>query len=235
MSAGWRWQIPLQTRTGNGYVYSSKHISDEDALSELNLALKGQEKITKSRVIKFETGSLKTPWYKNTIALGLAGSFFEPLESTSIHMTHKYTLELKNALIYGTNMKEEAQNFNATFNKDALNIRDFLIAHYCTTQRSDTKFWRDMQSLTIPDTLQSYLTEFKNTGKITLPTGSLFPYQSWLQVLIGQEYIKDFTCFSKNKKDLNTEEATNYFTKIKNCINKEIENLPTLSNVLNLK
>ena len=232
MNAGWRWQIPLQTRTGNGYVYSSKHISDEEALNELSQALTDHEKINEYRVIKFQTGSLKTPWFKNSIALGLSGSFFEPLESTSIHMTHKYALELKNAFIYGTNMAEEATNFNAAFHKDSLSIRDFLIAHYCTTQRDDTSFWRDMQLLSRPQSLQSYLNEFEKTGEITLPQGSLFPYQSWLQILIGQQYLNKEITFTQNRPNQTDEEMKIFFTDIANSIQTEINSLPTHSDFI---
>jgi tryptophan halogenase len=226
MSSGWRWQIPLKNRVGNGYVYSSKHISDEDALIEFNDALGKDDRITPVRVIKFATGSLTTPWFKNSIALGLSGSFFEPLESTSIHMTHKYALEFKNALIYGTNMADEAKNFNALFNNDALSIRDFLIAHYCTTKRSDTLFWRDMQNLTIPESLQNHLSEFTRTGHITLPKGSLFPYQSWLQILTGQQYINDDIQLDLLEHNLPSEQAKAFFTNIKSTINTQVSQLP---------
>lgn len=226
MNSGWRWQIPLQTRTGNGYVYSSKHISDEDALNELRQTLIDHEKITEYRTIKFQTGSLKTPWFKNSIALGLSGSFFEPLESTSIHMTHKYALELKNAFIYGTNMAEEATNFNATFQNDSISIRDFLIAHYCTTKRNDTSFWRDMQQLSIPSSLQAHLNEFQKTGEISLPKGALFPYQSWLQILTGQQYLINAPVSIKNEYNLSLEQAKLFFSNIDKVINEDVSQLP---------
>jgi tryptophan halogenase len=192
MSAGWRWQIPLQNRTGNGYVFCDEFISEQDAMDEFMQALKGQEKLTEPRVIKFKTGYLEKPWFKNSVAIGLSSGFFEPLESTSIHLVHKFAVHFKNALLHGTNIGQEADLFNTSFNKTASEIRDFLVAHYHINQRNDTPFWRHCAQMKIPDTLRGYLDEFSRTGKITLPEESLFTYESYLQLLVGQQYLTSY-------------------------------------------
>jgi tryptophan halogenase len=227
MNAGWRWKIPLQNRHGNGYVYSSKYLSDDEATIEFSNSLENEELITQPRTIKFTTGMVKTPWYKNCIALGLSSSFFEPLESTSIHLTHKFAIVLKNALKYGEDMQQEANTFNNQFRRDALSIRDFLIAHYCTTQRDDTEFWRNRRQMEIPVSLRGYLNEFKATGFITLPPESLFPYESWLQVLIGQSYFPENITLPRVMHDAEWKEINLFMESLHDGIANEVSKLPS--------
>ncbi|WP_017446765.1 tryptophan halogenase family protein [Gayadomonas joobiniege] len=192
MSAGWRWQIPLQNRTGNGYVFSSQFITQKHAEKELQAALKlSDQNAQKMRLIQFKTGYLKKPWQANSIAIGLSAGFAEPLESTSIHLIYKYAIELKNAFIYGRDMQQEADDFNLKFEQDMLDIRDFLIAHYKINQYKNNDFWSSRQNMAIPDRLGQKLNSFKQSGQIDLPTGTLFSYYSWFQVLLGQGILDD--------------------------------------------
>ncbi len=226
MNAGWRWKIPLQSRHGNGYVYSSKYLSDEQARIEFINSLQGEELITQPRTIKFNTGIVKTPWYKNCVALGLSSSFFEPLESTSIHLSHKYALVLMNSLKSGNDIQHETKIFNQRFRHDALTIRDFLIAHYCTTKRRDSSFWSDCAKMDIPTSLKAYLKEFKNTGYINLPSDSLFPYESWLQVLAGQHYYPTNVDLPREMTTSEWQDIKLFMDSLNDGINHEVGKLP---------
>ncbi|AWB67969.1 tryptophan 7-halogenase [Saccharobesus litoralis] len=226
-SSGWRWQIPLRQRNGNGYVYSSQFIDDQQAKNELEQALKGQEQLTEPKQIKFNTGCLKQAWHKNVIALGLSAGFMEPLESTSIHLIHKYAIELKNAFIYGKNMQQEADMFNSKYLEDTHAILDFLTLHYHCTQRSDSAFWRHCSNMPIPESLADKLQQFTNTGWIDLPQGALFSYSSWLQVLMGQGYLSSYEQFKQN--DISEHSARQFFTNVHAALNNEVAKLPAHS------
>lgn len=223
MSAGWRWEIPLRDRTGNGYVFSSRFLTDEQALQELNEALAGEQFITEPRTIHFKTGCLTTPWHRNSIAIGLASGFTEPLESTSIHLIHKYALELKDALLCGQDLAHEAKRFNHMFYQEALSIKDFLLAHYHVSKRTDSPFWQHCKNMPITQTLQNYLAEFARNGYVNLPESSLFPFQSWFQVLVGQGYLADYCAFSD--KQFDAQQAKPFFNNVKLAIQSEVARL----------
>ncbi|ABG39335.1 tryptophan halogenase [Paraglaciecola sp. T6c] len=223
MNAGWRWEIPLRDRTGNGYVFSSRFLTDEQALQELKKALAGEQLITEPKILHFKTGCLTTPWHRNSIAIGLASGFLEPLESTSIHLIHKYALELKDALISGQDRAHEAKRFNRMFYHEAVSIKDFLLTHYHVSKRTDTPFWQHCKTMPIPQTLQHYLAEFNRTGYINLPESSLFPFQSWFQVLVGQGYLGDYSAFSD--KQFDAQQAEPFFNNVKLAIQSEVARL----------
>lgn len=224
MNSGWRWKIPLQTRNGNGYVYASDFTSPEQVEQELEDALIGQTKINTLRTIKFETGCLNKPWDKNCIAIGLSSGFLEPLESTSIHMTQKFALKLMNSFKHGKDMQKEAEDFNCTFKEEFVTTRDFLILHYTTTTREDSPFWRYCKNMEKPEALTNYLNEYNQTGFITLPEhNNLFYYESWLQVLVGQNYISDYSHFSDSSIDI--KKAGLFFKNLQFVINSDVSQL----------
>jgi tryptophan halogenase len=230
MNAGWRWQIPLRTRTGNGYVFSSQFIDDNAAIDEFTKSLSGQEILTEPRVIKFKTGCLKTPWYKNSVAIGLSSGFFEPLESTSIHLIHKFAVELREALISNNTREQEVRAFNKMFIDTGIQIRDFLVTHYHVTRRDDSEFWRHCQTMPIPETLQAHLEEFRNTGYISLDETSLFSYESYLQVLVGQQYLASYKNLRSSK--LNPQGAKAFLDNVHNAIINEVSKLEPHDNFL---
>ena len=166
---------------------------------------------------------MTTPWHRNSIAIGLASGFTEPLESTSIHLIHKYALELKDALLYGQDLAHEAKRFNHMFYQEALSIKDFLLAHYHVSKRTDSPFWQHCMNMPITQTLQNYLAEFARNGYINLPESSLFPFQSWFQVLVGQGYLADYCAFSD--KQFDAQQAKPFFNNVKLAIQSEVARL----------
>jgi tryptophan halogenase len=183
--AGWIWRIPLQHRTGNGYVFCDKFCSDEEATATLLAAVEG-EQITAPRIIPFVTGIRKQAWNRNCLALGLAQGFLEPLESTAIHLVSK-TLALFVRMFPDRTCNPVLRNeFNRRVRADYEEIRDFLVLHYCTTERNDSPFWRWCQTeMTVAPSLQRKLEFFRAAGGLIPGTEELFQPTSWYAVFAG--------------------------------------------------
>ncbi|MEM7763440.1 MAG: tryptophan halogenase family protein [Pseudomonadota bacterium] len=184
-TAGWQWRIPLQTRTGNGHVYCSGFVSDDEAeatlLQHLPSAQQGEP-----RQLRFTTGRREQFWFRNCVALGLASGFMEPLESTSIHLVQSGLSRLL-ALFPTTGLKQsEVDEYNRQTAFEYARIRDFLILHYVANQRDDSEFWRARRDADLPDSLRHRLDLFKANGRIFRDADELFTEVGWLQVLIGQ-------------------------------------------------
>lgn len=186
--AGWQWRIPLQHRTGNGYVYSSHFISDEQALEALKAHADGEE-MNDPLLLKFTTGRRRKFWNKNVLALGLASGFLEPLESTSIHLV-QHGLAAFIRLLPNRNFEQaDTDRYNAIISAQFERIRDFLLLHYTTNEREDTPFWRHCKSIPQTDSLKERLEYFRGYGRIQREDNELFPAQSWLYVMTGQGIV----------------------------------------------
>lgn len=186
-AAGWQWRIPLQHRTGNGIVYSSAHLSDDDAAATLLDGLDSAP-LGDPRPLRFTTGRRRELWKANVIAIGLASGFLEPLESTSIHMIQS-AVERVLKLMPGRRI---AQSQRDEYNRQTIfeyeRIRDFIILHYIANDR-DEPFWRDRRATALPDTLRAKLDLWTEAGHIVREGGELFSEVGWLQVLVGQGMI----------------------------------------------
>ena len=184
--AGWQWRIPLQHRIGNGHVYSSAYMSDDEATAILLDNLDG-EPIGEPRQIRFTGGHRERVWEKNVVALGLAGGFLEPLESTAIHLVQSGIARLL-ALMPTTAFEPAIRTrYNFETAREYLDIRDFLVLHYKATERDDSDFWNYCRTLPPPDGLQSKFAMWQGAGRVIREHEELFTETSWLSVLACQE------------------------------------------------
>lgn len=187
LEAGWRWRIPLQHRTGNGYVYSSGFISDDEATAKLLEQVDGAP-LGAPRAIRFQSGRRTRSWDRNCIAIGLSSGFLEPLESTSIYLTQIAILNLLKLFPRPGVDPALADEFNRRIDIEYDRVRDFLILHYHANARDDAELWRYCRAMEVPDSLRNKLTLFEHRGHIPQYKDGLFSPPSWLSVLVGQGY-----------------------------------------------
>lgn len=182
--AGWTWRIPLQHRTGNGYVYSSDHCSDEEARARLLECVDG-ELITEPMVIPFKTGLRESFWRKNCVSVGLSGGFIEPLEATAIHLVVR-GMDFFLRFFPDQGCEPALINeYNRRMRMDYEEIRDFVVLHYCVTEREDTPFWKHCKTMAIPDSLRERIELFKAHGTLREGVDELFRSPSWQSVFEG--------------------------------------------------
>ncbi|MBQ0957896.1 tryptophan 7-halogenase [Ideonella sp. 4Y11] len=182
---GWQWRIPLQHRVGNGLVYSSKELSDADAPEVLKRHVEG-ELLIQPRLIRFVPGQRHQVWQRNCVAVGLAGGFVEPLESTSIHLIQRHAIRLMQLFPAGGIQQADVDEFNLQSRRDLEHIRDFIVLHYHVNARTDSALWTHVREMTLPPTLRHRIELFRETGRVFRPSDELFAENSWIQVMMGQ-------------------------------------------------
>jgi tryptophan halogenase len=182
--AGWRWRIPLQERAGNGYVYASAHVGDDEAFEDLSAEL-GERLLSPPRFLRFVTGRRRLLWNKNCVALGLASGFIEPLESTNIQLAIN---GVYNLLDHFPDRDFDPANI-AAYNEELIaeveHVRDFIILHYCLTERDDAPMWRHLRTMSLPPNLEAEIERYKATGRVRRAPRDLFTDVSWFYILDG--------------------------------------------------
>lgn len=187
--AGWRWQIPLQTRVGNGLVYAGDYMSDDEATATLLGAVEGRP-LFDPRPLRFRAGVRRRAWNRNCVALGLAAGFIEPLESTSIHLVMIAVMRLIQSFPFrGGDTGALAARFNAQSAHEWAHIRDFIILHYAQTERDDSPFWERCAAMPLPDSLKERIALFVESAGAWQGQDDLFRIDSWVSVMLGQGLV----------------------------------------------
>ena len=222
--AGWTWRIPLQHRTGNGYVYSSKFCSDDEARTTLLNAIDG-EMLTEPRVIPFITGVRNEIWKNNCLSLGLASGFIEPLESTAIHLVARGIDFFLRFFPDRECLPALINEYNRRMTQDYEEIRDFIVLHYCTTQREDTAFWRWCKNMELPPSLRERIELFKSHGILREGVDELFHGASWQSVFEGMGIRPQNYCPRIDNLDFDLIQST--LAQAVSSIDTVVKKLPT--------
>jgi len=222
--AGWQWRIPLQNRTGNGYVYCGDYISDDEATASLLDGLDSQPN-GEPRQLRFTTGIRKKVWNKNVVAIGLSAGFMEPLESTSIHLIQTSIARLM------TNFPDKHFNeadqtyFNQRTYLEYEQVRDFLVLHYCATERDDTEFWNYCRTMELPESLKQRMDIYKENARLYRHDNELFGEVSWFAVMHGQNIMPKR--FHPNANMIPEAELTQRMNDIKRTWQNCLERMPS--------
>jgi tryptophan halogenase len=221
--AGWQWRIPLQHRTGNGHVFSSAAMSEDEATAILLDTVEG-ETLAEPRMISFQTGMRQKAWNRNVIALGLASGFIEPLESTSIHLVQNGLARLISHFPDRRFARANIDAYNRRIAYDYERIRDFIILHYTANQR-DEPFWQRLREMELPQNLQEKIDLFKVTGRIFREQDELFAEVGWFQVLVGQNIVPN--TYHPLADALTKEELAGFLKDLQTIIAAPVSRLPT--------
>lgn len=222
--SGWQWRIPLQHRNGNGHVYCSRYISDDEAHNTLMSHL-DTPSLGEAKLIRFTTGRRRQQWYKNVIAVGLSSGFLEPLESTSIHLIQSAIVRLINLFPHRGISDSVVREYNQQSKLEFEQIRDFLVLHYYANEREDSPFWRDMRDIELPESLAHKMALFKQNGHLVRQQNDLFLESSWLQVMYGQGIVpQDYHGLADSFSDEKVEQMLSSLYRIKR---EPIEQLPS--------
>ncbi len=221
--AGWRWRIPLQHRVGNGHVFSSAHTDDETAMRRLLDGL-DTSPVGDPRTLRFTAGRREKLWEKNCVAIGLAGGFIEPLESTSIHLIQSGIFRLMALFPDRGFSGTEIDEYNRWLVEEYEHVRDFIVLHYHATERSDSDFWNHCRTMDIPDSLAAKLELWRGKGRIFRAHNSLFTEESWIAVLTGQNVIP--RAADPLTRMLPVEETTRFLSSMRDIIAQTAEAMP---------
>ncbi len=222
-SAGWQWRIPLQHWVGNGHVYCSRHMSDDEATAVLLENVEGKI-LAEPRVIRFVTGMRKELWRKNCVAIGLSSGFMEPLESTSIHLIQSTVNRLISMFPDQSFDPVLIEEFNRQSRFEFERIRDFLILHYHANEREDSNFWKECRAMGIPDALRAKVDLFRASGRIYREHEELFTETGWLQVLLGQHIEPQG--YHPVANILPSSDLEGYFKDIRTLIDRAVAQMP---------
>ena len=227
---GWQWGIPLQHRTGNGMVYSSKYVSDDEAKETLLANVRGEVQ-RQPRVIRFTPGQRDVVWKKNVVAIGLSSGFLEPLESTSIHLIQKGVTRLIELFPTDGIRQVNVDEYNSQTREAIEYIRDFVIMHYKVTNRTDSPMWRYCREMDVPERLKQRLQLFRETGRFVHRQPDLFGENSWVQVMMGQGIVP--ASHAPIVRNLDDGDLSEFLASIRKDVARKLVQLPMHRQFLN--
>jgi tryptophan halogenase len=185
-TAGWRWNIPVQHRVGNGVVFCSRHMSADEA-RHLLVTESGGQVVKEPWLVRIKAGRRLKTWNKNVLAIGLAAGFIEPLESTSIHLITTGVARLLKLFPFDGVAQPTIDYYNELSQYEIERIRDFVCMHYYYNQRDDSPFWKECREIQIPDSLRQRVELFRQGGHAYSKDGELMTVDSWVSVMMGQD------------------------------------------------
>ena len=222
--AGWQWRIPLQHRTGNGYVFSDGFISDDEAARALLSRLDGAP-LADPKILRFVAGRRKRCFVKNCLAIGLSSGFLEPLESTSIHFIQVAISKLLDIFPDRDFHPGILDRFNEEMDLLYDTVRDFLIAHYKLTEREDTPFWRYCRNMDVPDSVETKFDLFRRRGEVLAQGYDVFRETSWFAVLYGQGLVPEG--YHPLADTMSSDELSLTLGRIRAAIQQRVATLPS--------
>jgi tryptophan halogenase len=222
--SGWQWKIPLQHRVGNGLVYASDYLSDDDARQRLLDGLEAPA-IMEPRVLSYQTGRRKKLWHKNCVAIGLSSGFIEPLESTSIFLFMSGIIRLLRLFPFNGVTPALTDEYNQQSITEVEKIRDFIILHYHQTERNDSPFWDYCRTMTIPDSLAHRIALFRESAHAFQTGDEMFRLESWSHVMLGQRLQPQ--SYHQLVAGLNSGELSRHLQQIRDTINSAVHRLPS--------
>jgi len=221
---GWQWRIPLQSRVGNGVVFSSRYVDDDAARTRLLGNIEG-EVLTDPRVIRFRPGQRRKTWVGNCVALGLSSGFLEPIESTSIHLIQRGIVRLMQMFPSEGISAADVEEYNHQGAVEIEHIRDFIILHYKVTNRRDSPYWRAAAEMDVPRSLQHRIDLFRETGRVFRVPNELFAENSWVQVMLGQGIYPER--HHQTADLMGDAELAHFLDGIRNGIERTVAQLPS--------
>lgn len=229
LDSGWQWQIPLQNRIGNGYVYSSEFLDKENAMQRL-LSNMPTTPMGSPNFLKWINGKRAKPWVKNCVAIGLSAGFIEPLESTGLQLIQASIERLLSLFPNKAFQQTDIDSFNQYADIEIKQIRDFIILHYKLTERDDTPFWQYCKAMEIPDSLKEKIDLYKSNGRIFRNNNELFSEISWLSVLSGQGLVPE--AYHPLVDNTSTENLQKQLSKVKEVVAQCSQKMPSHKNFI---
>jgi tryptophan 7-halogenase len=226
-NAGWRMRTPLQGCLDTSYVYSSRHISDDEAAATLRRDLPGTV-LTEPRFRGLLPGRPIKFWDKNWLAL--SGGALDALESTGLHLVQTGITRLLTLFPVTRYSPPDIEEYNRLTVAEHERIRDFLILHFKATQRSDAPFWSHCRELEIPDTLQAKIELFRRCGRIAMLDDEHFGEDSWLALFFGQNL--EPLDYDPLADVLDEEEVKSALARMRSMIAAGVATLPTHANYI---
>jgi tryptophan halogenase len=223
-AAGWQWRIPLQHRTGNGHVFCSRLMSEDEATSILMGNLDA-EPLADPRCISFVPGRRREAWVKNCVAVGLSSGCFEPLESTNIHLIQTAVNRIISLFPTAAFHQADIDEYNRQTQFEYERVRDVLVLHYKATGRTDSDFWNHCRQMAIPPTLQHKIDLFSAAGRVFRDGAELFGEASWTQIMIGQGIRPQ--SYHPLVDALTADELARYSSDVRGVIQKCVNFMPT--------